>query len=253
MELHPLATRFGGVAGNYERGRPGYPPAVAGAVMAELGLAAGDPVADLAAGTGKLTRALLAAGLDVVGVEPLDEMREVLAGHVGEERAIAGVAESIPLPDASQRAVTVADGFHWFDAPAALADIARVLAPGGSLVLLSTIPDWSGASWAHELGSLIEEMRPEHPYFDGPSWRDALAAAGGWSEPRELRVTVNRPADPEGIPDYLVSMSWVAALDEESRREMLTRAAELVSAGETPDELPVHFRIALARLEGSSR
>ena len=84
-------------------------------------------------------------------------------------------------------------------------------------------------------------------------WRDALAAAGGWSEPRELRVTVNRPADPEGIPDYLVSMSWVAALDEESRREMLTRAAELVSAGETPDELPVHFRIALARLEGSSR
>ncbi len=140
-----------------------------------------------------------------------------------------------------------------FDAPAALADIARVLVRrSGSLVLLDD-PGLERGDSARASGSLIEEMRPEHPYFDGPSWRDALAAAGAWSEPRELRVTVNRPADPEGIPDYLVSMSWVAALDEESRREMLTRAAELVSAGETPDELPVHFRIALARLEGSSR
>jgi ubiquinone/menaquinone biosynthesis C-methylase UbiE len=52
MELHPLAARFADVAGAYERGRPEYPPAVAGAIAAELGIAQGDAVLDLAAGTG---------------------------------------------------------------------------------------------------------------------------------------------------------------------------------------------------------
>jgi len=248
--LHPLASRFAGVAESYERGRPDYPPAVVGVLMAELGLAPGDPVADLAAGTGKLTRALVAGGLDVVGIEPLEGMRAVLAERVGEDRAVAGIAEAIPLPDGSQRAVTVADGFHWFDAPAALADIARVLGPGGGLALLSTVPDWTGASWAHELGTLIGEMRPEHPYFDGPSWEDAVAAAGGWNVPREIRVTVDRPAYPEAIPDYLQSMSWVAAMEDEARGEMVARAARLVEEGETPAELPVHFRIAITTRSG---
>lgn len=245
VELHPLASRFAGVAGSYERGRPDYPPAVVGALMAELGLSPGDPVADLAAGTGKLTRALLAGGLDVTGIEPLAQMRALLAQRVGEGRAVEGRAEAMPLPDGSQRAVTVADAFHWFDAPAALAEIARVLAPGGGLALLSTIPDWTGASWGHDLGTLISEMRPAHPYFDGPSWEEAVGAAGGWDVPREVRITVDRPADPATIPDYLQSMSWVAAMDDEARAEMVARAERLVREGETPPELPVHFRIAI--------
>ena len=70
MALHPLADRFASVAEEYERGRPEYPPGVVGALTAELGLGPGAAVLDLAAGTGKLTRALLAAGLDVIAVEP---------------------------------------------------------------------------------------------------------------------------------------------------------------------------------------
>lgn len=245
MDLHPLATRFAGVAGNYERGRPDHPPAVVGALMAELGLNAGDAVADLAAGTGKLTRALLAGGLDVVGIEPLAEMREKLAAIVGPERAIDGVAEAIPLADGSQRAITVADGFHWFDGERALADIARVLEPGGGLALLATLPDWTGASWAHELGSLINDARPDHPYFDGPSWEEIVAGGDGWTTPREIGVTVHRPAHPEAIPDYLLSMSWVAAMEDAERDAMVARAGELVREGDTPAELPIHFRIAI--------
>ncbi len=245
MDLHPLASQFARVAGSYERGRPDYPPEAIGALITELGLAAGDRVVDLAAGTGKLSRALLAGGLDVVGIEPLAEMRELLAARIGPERTLAGAAEAIPLADGSQRAATVADAFHWFDGPAALADIARVLAPGGGLALLATLPDWSGTSWGHELGTLINDARPEHPYFDGPSWEQLIAGAGGWTAPREIRVTVNRPANPESIPDYMLSMSWVAAMEREPRAELVARAERLVRAGETPAELPVHFRIAI--------
>ena len=245
VALHPLAARFSSVADAYERGRPDYAPAVVGALAAELGLRRGAPVLDLGAGTGKLTRALLAARLDVVAVEPQASMRERLARVVGAERVREGVAEAIPLTDASVDAVTVADGFHWFDQPKALADIRRVLQPRGGLAVLTTIPDWSGASWAHELGTMIQRLRPEHPYFDGPSWQDAVRAAGGWTVPREVRVSTLQPADPGRIVDFTASMSFVAALPDEERAEWLGRVATLVEEGETPAELGLHVVIGL--------
>jgi SAM-dependent methyltransferase len=249
VALHPLAERFASVADAYEHGRPDYAPAVAGALAAELGLALpGGQVLDLAAGTGKLTRALLAAGLDVVAVEPQAAMRERLAGIVGAERVREGIAEEIPLENASVDAVTVADGFHWFDQAKALPEIRRVLRPGGGLAVLTTFPDWSGASWAHELGTLVSEARPEHPYFDGPPWQEAVRADGRWTEPREVRVMTPQRADPGRIVDYVASMSWVAALPDDERREWLANVGRLVEKGETPAELPLHVVIGLTNL-----
>ena len=72
-----------------------------------------------------------------------------------------------------------------------------------------------------------------------------MRAAGGWSEPREIRVTTSEPARPERMVDYLASMSWVAGLPEDERAETLARIGRLVSAGETPAELPVHVVIGL--------
>jgi SAM-dependent methyltransferase len=248
MALHPLAARFADVAGAYERGRPEYAPAVVGAIAAELRIPAGGPVLDLAAGTGKLTRALLAIGLDVVAVEPQASLREVLAQSVGGERVREGLAEAIPLPDGAVAAVTVADGFHWFDHALALAEIRRVLRSSGGLAVLTTVPDWGEASWAHELGTLVMSLRPEHPHFDGPPWQDAVRAAGGWSAPREVRVTTRQPASPERVVDHIASISWFAAMPEGQREEVLARVEELVSAGETPAELPVHVVIGLTAL-----
>lgn len=111
VELHPLA-QFAAVAGEYDRGRPDYPPAVVGVLAAELGVPAGGAVLDLGARTGKLSRALLAAGFERTAVEPLEPLRELLRGHVVAERMLNGVAERIPLGDASVDAVTVADAFH---------------------------------------------------------------------------------------------------------------------------------------------
>jgi ubiquinone/menaquinone biosynthesis C-methylase UbiE len=163
MALHPLAAGFDEVADAYERGRPEYAPAVVGALAAELRIPPGGRVLDLAAGTGKLTRALVAGGLDVIAVEPQPRLCELLRTSVGAERVLEGIAEAIPLRDGSVAALTVADAFHWFDHPRALAEIRRVLQPGGGLAVLSTAPDWSGASWAQEVGTLISELRPAHP------------------------------------------------------------------------------------------
>ena len=90
-------TAFAEVAGAYERGRPGYPE---DAVRWLVGSEPHD-VVDLGAGTGKLTRSLVALGHRVTAVEPLEEMRAQLTVSVPGVTVIAGSAEAMPLPDAS--------------------------------------------------------------------------------------------------------------------------------------------------------
>jgi hypothetical protein len=50
---------------------------------------------------------------------------------------------------------------------------------------------------------------------------------------------MSQPASPEGVLDYIASMSWIAALPDDQRSETTARIGELIAAGETPDELPV--------------
>ena len=73
-ERHARAASFGAVADAYERSRPEYPE---DAVRWLAGDAPAD-VVDLGAGTGKLTRGLVALGHRVTAVEPLPEMLEQL-------------------------------------------------------------------------------------------------------------------------------------------------------------------------------
>ena len=117
------AASFARVADAYERARPGYP------ADAVLWLAGETPcdVVDLGAGTGKLTRSLAALGHHVVAIEPLAEMLDVLRSALPGVTAVAGTAESMPLPAGSADVVVCAQAFHWFDHGPALVEIARVL------------------------------------------------------------------------------------------------------------------------------
>jgi len=105
---HPESRGFELVADVYERARPGYPPKAVAWLAEQLDLRAGRTVLDLAAGTGKLTRALLETDAQVIAVEPGDAMRAELLRAVPGVEAVRGSAERIPLGDASVDAVTIA-------------------------------------------------------------------------------------------------------------------------------------------------
>jgi SAM-dependent methyltransferase len=130
------ARSFESAAAEYERHRPEYPAAALRWAADRVGLAEQARVLDIGAGTGKLTRGLVALGFRVVAVEPGTPMLAQLRAAVPEAEAVEGTAEAIPLPAESVDAVFAGQAYHWFDRERALPELHRVLRAGGGLALL---------------------------------------------------------------------------------------------------------------------
>lgn len=232
--VHDAAARgFSRSADAYDRARPDYPPAAVAWLAERLGLWPGRTVVDLAAGTGKLTRPLAATGAEVVAIEPVAEMRARIGDAAA--RSLDGTAEAVPLPDASADAVTVAQAFHWFDGPAALAEIHRVLRPGGALALV-----WNRRPLEDPVHAAIERIIAPHrgdaPAHRTGAWRAAFDATTLFGPLEERTFTHSRPHDADALADRVGSTSFVAALDDGPQADVI--AAVRALAAEGPVELP---------------
>jgi SAM-dependent methyltransferase len=144
------AKSFGTAAQDYDRFRVGPPPGI----VAQVTPPHCEAVLDLGAGTGALTRLLVGRFPVVFAVEPDQRMRDVLAETCPEAVALDGVAERLPLPDASVDAVLVSSAWHWMDPKLAVPEIARVLRPGGMFATIWNRRDKS-AEWVADM----EEFR----------------------------------------------------------------------------------------------
>jgi SAM-dependent methyltransferase len=213
------AASFGAQAQTYDRTRPGYPPGgVAWALgLPERGTAHGLRVLDLGAGTGKLTRELVALGADVTAVEPDAAMLERLRAVLPDVAAHRAPAEEIPLPDAGVDAVCVGQALHWFDEERALPEIARVLRPGGVLAGLWNADDHR-VPWVARLAELegravvriVDERRPAAPKPGFPRV--------------EHRFFGNRaPYTAATMTENIATRSAVAVLPDEQRAGVLAR------------------------------
>lgn len=200
-------------------------------MLSDAGIAPGSRVCDLAAGTGIFTRLLVSAGYEVVAVEPIVAMRAELTAASPSVDVLAGTAESIPLPDGSIDAVTVAQGFHWFDATRALDEIARVLRPDGVLLMTWNVRDES-VGWVRTWSQLVNRMAGGRPYEDHRErpWADVVAASGRFSPLLSERVPSSFPTTPAAVVERTRSTSFVAALEPGPRQAVLDAVAAMLAA-----------------------
>jgi SAM-dependent methyltransferase len=240
--VHRIAAKgFSEGSAAYERGRPGYPKAAIDWLDERLGLGSGADVVDLAAGTGKLSSALRAAGAEVVAVEPLEAMRALIESPI---RAVEGTAESIPLPDGSADAVTVAQAFHWFDGERALAEIHRVLRPGGHLALLWNVRlmDDPGQAAVEEL---IAPYTGEIPRHRSGEWRGPIDASEKFGPLEERSFPNEQHLDADGLADRVASTSAIAALEAGERGRLLEKVRALAVDGSLTLRYRCEVQVAL--------
>ncbi|MGR6322534.1 class I SAM-dependent methyltransferase [Micromonospora soli] len=205
------ALSFGAAAAEYDRFRPRYP---AQALRWALdGLPASARVIDLGAGTGILTRGVLALGHRVVPVEPDPGMRAQLAAATPGTAALAGSAEAVPLPDGSADAVLVGQAYHWFDKEPAHAEIARVLRPGGTFAPIWNVRD-ERVAWVAELS------RVAHLGYNAGNVVDKYGDFGPAFEPVELGEFAHTTTlSPDEVVGMLHTRSyWLTASAEDQAK-----------------------------------
>ncbi|PWJ53291.1 Methyltransferase domain-containing protein [Quadrisphaera granulorum] len=257
-------TSFGTLvdAERYDRLRPDHPDeAVAWLTgsSAGPGQLPGQPserpldVLDLAAGTGKVSRALARQGHRVVAVDPSEGMLAVLRQSLASipnarVELRVGTAEHVPLPDGSVDAVVVGQAWHWLRPAAAAAEVARVLRPGGVLGLSWVVRDLR-VPWAAQLETLLGgeglgEATGADEATHGASIRD-LADTDWWPRvplhrggQHAVRERASFPAVQHlaSVDDVVDLASTYSGLAVSDRREgLLRQVRELATAAAQPD------------------
>lgn len=222
------ATSFGAEADNYEAGRPDYH---FGAVawMLEPMPAGSLRIADVGAGTGKLTRVLAKApDAEVVAIDPDPAMLATLRATTPGVPTFLGSAESLPLPGASVDAVVLGQAWHWVDPVAASAEIGRVVRSGGVLGLIWNIRD-EREDWVRRLTEIMHGSNAEVMLADGGP---VVAAPFGALE--EASWEWVRPITREQLHAMAASRSYIITASPEEKTRIRVEMDALF------DELGLH-------------
>jgi SAM-dependent methyltransferase len=205
-DLNPTG-RFSDRAEDYRRYRPDYPAAALDAILEGLGDPSRLTAADIGAGTGISSRQLAARGVRVLAVEPNAGMRAAAGPHDRIEWR-EGTAEATGLAAGGVGLVLCAQAFHWFRAPAALAEFHRILGPGGRLALM-----WNSRDRADRLTrgyiEAIHAVNGEHPVEQIPFEPANIATGGLFTAPRETDYAHAQTLDREGLIGRATSASYV--------------------------------------------
>lgn len=226
------AVGFDVAADVYEKARPGYPDAAIDLLTEVLPEGV---IADVAAGTGKLTSALAARGLRVVGAEPVEGMRRAFGLAVPNVAMVGATAERLPFAQGALAGATVAQGFHWFDTHAAVASLARCIRSGGVLAVVWNVRD-QRVPWVKALTDIIDpyETDGKHvPRYRDQAWRAGFVEGGPFREMSVHDVDHAQDTDASGLRARVASVSFIAVLPEDERTRVLDDVARL--AAEHPD------------------
>ena len=191
---------FNQFAGDYDRHRPVYPNKLIDRVCELAGLAPGDCVLELGCGSGQLTRALVARGLNVTALDPGERMIELAAGNVNARTELINARfEDAALQDRLFRAVFSAAAFHWIDPDVSWVKAAETLHPGGTLALIQYC------------GLIEDDTRAAHESLMSALRKTAPEAAAQWPRARDL-ATITTGVERRGT-NISEAWSWLGGYD----------------------------------------
>jgi len=262
------ARGFDAWAGEYDRFRPGYPDEVFETIEAKLGLPTRPLVVDLGAGTGRASLAMAARGWRVTAVEPGKAMLSLLRDRASDDGLVVSTieadAEATGLDPMSVDLVTAAQAFHWFAQKEALAEITRILRPGGGLALFWNVRDAARSPFLAEYAELLKRsvQRADDPGIGRyeargrEATRGALSRARGFQPPElvELHQEVSMTA--EEFIGMVFTASYVrVGLSPERQDRLRDELAALLGrhrmAGGQPFSIPYRIDLWIARRRGA--
>ena len=197
--------RFTNRVADYARCRPGYPANVVTIAVEHFALPVSARVADVGAGTGKLSVEFLRAGHEVFAIEPNDAMRSA-ARQLSKWplfHNMAGTAERLPLRPQSIDLIVVAQAFHWFDQPKTKQEFQRVLRPSGGLLLVWNNRRTAESAFLQEYEKLLLDHCPQYAdvgnkHYEENALREFFDGAGyhrvclGYQQRLDLAAFVGR-------------------------------------------------------------
>ncbi|MDQ0463281.1 ubiquinone/menaquinone biosynthesis C-methylase UbiE [Caulobacter ginsengisoli] len=189
------------------------------------------PILDLGSGTGRFTPALAERfGGPVYGVEPSDNMRHVAEGqpHGEAVRYLAGHAAAIPLADHAVEAVLMFLSFHHFpDRAAAAREIARVLRPGGRVLLRGVFSDRQPGEWWNPFFPRLDEIGAQM-FPTLPDVTRVFAEVG--LRPLDLVEVEERYAASEAEAVERLKLKGISTFEHLTEREITEGFAQLDAA-----------------------
>ena len=183
-------------------------------------------VADVGSGTGKLTELLLQTGCRVLGVEPNREMRvagERLFLSSARFTSIAAPAEETGLPAASVNLITAGQAFHWFDRPRTRAEFARILKPGGQVVLIWNDRRTESTPFLIAYEKLLHDFATDYEQVNHRNIDLAMLRKFFGGEPKLKTFPYSQRFDFPGLKGRLLSSSYAPDQDHPKHGAMLER------------------------------
>jgi SAM-dependent methyltransferase len=208
----------------YHQARPSYHPRMVERFADRYGQGL---VVDLGAGTGIFTAQIVAAGVTVIAVEPVGEMRSVLEASLRGVEVRAGTAEALPVGSAGADTVVAAQAFHWFASDQALDEIHRVVRPGGHLVTVWNVWDET-VEWVSEYNLILGRYEGDTPRHRTMEWRRAIEADDRFELVDDWAVENLQEMNVEGVVRRALSTSFIAALSAEEQAHVATQVRQLV-------------------------
>ncbi len=207
--------RFTERAGDYAAARPSYPDAAIDALFDGIAEPSQCTVVDLGAGTGISSRLLAARGAQVIAVEPNAAMA-TQGACAANLRLHAATAEHTGLPDAGADLVTAFQAFHWFDRSAAIAEMLRLLRPGGRAAIVYNERDERDPFTA-AYGAIVRRYATEETERLRADARSAFERDRAWGSIRIIRAKHAHRLDRADLHARARSTSYLPHEDASAR------------------------------------